>query len=328
MTDIAVIMPMHNGRAFITSTLRSILDQQGVRVEVIVSDDASTDGSPDMVRHMNDPRVRVVANLGKGVPAGLNTALAHVTAPLVCRCDHDDHYTPGRLARQVRFLREHPEFGAVCGAFETMTHDGAVLADMDTGDEGAEITRELRESDRLRTHLNTWAMRTEIVRGMGGFRDFGLSGEDNDLQLRMGEATRVWYDPGVVYRWRLHASSITHTQPTAERVWAERLAWVLREQRRARGGRDDLMDGVRPPPPADLRPQPVQGVREQVRGILTGAAWRSHARGERARALRLAARALAWDPAHLASWKALALLTMRRGGRRPSAPARTNLQTD
>jgi glycosyltransferase involved in cell wall biosynthesis len=308
--DIAVIMPMHNGRLFIEETLRSILDQEGVRIEVIVSDDGSTDGSAAIIEAMDDPRVRVVRTRGKGVPAGLNTALTLVAAPIFCRCDHDDHYAPGRLARQVAFLREHPEFGAVCGQFETMTNRGEVLAEMGTGDHDLEITQELRTGHILRTHMNTWAMRTSIARELGGFRDFGVTGEDNDMQLRFGEVSRVWFQAAPTYRWRLHDASITHTQPSRERVWAERLAWVFRDQRRERG-RDDLMDGALPPIPDSLESQPTLMVRDQIHNTLTGAAWREWRRGNRGRAVRYAWRAIGWQPTKPYSWKTLALIALK-----------------
>jgi glycosyltransferase involved in cell wall biosynthesis len=310
-SDVAIIMPMRDGRTHVEAALRSLLDQHGVRVEIIVCDDASGDGSPDLIEAMNEPRVRVVPNKGRGVAAALNTALEYVSAPVVCRCDHDDLYAPGRLARQVAFLHEHPEFGGVCGQLEAITSAGRALAEMGTGDHDLEITRELREADRLRTHLNTWAMRTPIVREIGGFRDFGPTGEDNDLQLRFGEASRVWFQAAPAYLWRLHDASITHTQPSRERLWAERLAWVFREQRRERGGRDDLSDGVLPPVPASMSSEPLPIVREQIAGILTGAAWRARRRGEYAKGIRLACRALAWQPARLGAWKTLALVALK-----------------
>lgn len=331
MPDIAVIIPMYNGSAYIAETLGSILgphaeSSAGPDVEVIISDDGSNDGSPELVRTMGDPRVRVVANKGKGVAAGLNTALELVTAPLVCRSDHDDHYTPGRLAWQVAFMREHPECGAVCGQLQTMTHEGEILAEMGSGDVGEEITGELA-GGKIRTHLNTWASRTEIVRslrGGGGFRSFGLSGEDNDFQLRMGEATRVWYEPRVFYRWRLHASSITHRQPSAERVWAERLAYVLQQQRRERGGVDDLMTGTLPPVPPDLTPEPIPRVEEQIESILAGAAWRAHAQGDRREALRQILRAYRRRPGSLGLLRQVGLIALRpvprAGGSGPSRP--------
>jgi glycosyltransferase involved in cell wall biosynthesis len=317
LPEIAVIIPLYNCGKYIERTLRSILDQEGVRVEVVVSDDGSTDNSRELVRGLNDPRVMLVMNKGKGVADGLNTALGHVTAPIVCRCDGDDWYTPGRLALQVKILRDRPEIGAVCGQFETMTHDEEILAEMGCGDVSMDISPEL-QSGTLRTHLNTWAFRTDLLRALGGFRNFGLSGEDNDIQLRAGENARVWFEARVFYTWRLHHASITHTQPSEARIWAAQLAFVLQKQRRERGGVDDLMLGKKPDPPPGLQAIPPTSVEEQIFGILLGHAWHEHARGRRISAVRAGIRAAMKRPGAIGAWKnvvKLALKPARPGAR-------------
>ena len=56
----------------------------------------------------------------------MNAALAESRGEWVCRCDADDLYPPGRLARQAVWLAEHPAFGAACGSFSTSRSESTV----------------------------------------------------------------------------------------------------------------------------------------------------------------------------------------------------------
>ena len=101
---------------------------------------------------------------------------------------------------------------------------------------GAAILRadgsyELRNSVG-RSHMCAYLFRTAIVRKLGGCRTFFVTAEDVDLQLRLSEITRIWYDPRPAYMYRLHDASITHVQKSAERTFFEQCARRFQEQRR------------------------------------------------------------------------------------------------
>ncbi|MFN0131196.1 MAG: glycosyltransferase family 2 protein [Phycisphaerales bacterium] len=334
MTDVTVLIPTYNSARYIVETLRSILDQAGVSVQVVCSDDGSTDGTPELIAGIGDARVVVVRNKGKFIAASLNTALEHATGEFVCRCDHDDVFPPGRLARQAAFLRARPEFGAVCGQLESMDEVGEVLAEMGCGDGAEDITAELRRG-HIRTHNGTWLMRTSLLRALGGFRHLGTTGEDHDLQLRFAEAHRVAFEPEVDYRYRLHDRSVTHNQPSAERLFHEKLPRILQEQRRERGrvaggagagpeevqewGVDDVAMGKVMEVPKDLPFVPLPRAADQVMGILIGAAWRAHRQGKRLEALKTGWRAVRRRPGSARAWKNMVALVVKGRSGRASA---------
>src|SRR5207253_1379007 len=102
----------------------------------------------------------------------------------VARCDADDLYPTNRLAWQVEFLQHRPEFGAVSGTFSTMTQRGKVIAEQKTSETGADVTEELR-GGQGRSHVCAYLFRTELLRKLGGCREFFVTAEDVDLQLRL-----------------------------------------------------------------------------------------------------------------------------------------------
>lgn len=112
---ITVLLAAHNGLRWLPEQLESILNQEGVRLHVVVSDDMSTDGSYEWLceRAAADRRITVLAHEGPSGGAGANfyrllSRLDLGNADLVAFADQDDIWTPGKLASQAAALRSGP----------------------------------------------------------------------------------------------------------------------------------------------------------------------------------------------------------------------------
>ena len=305
---VSVVMPMRNGERYVEPALRSILAQPNVDLEVVVVDDGSTDHSPDVVRGIGDARIRMVPGPRSGIAAALNAGLAAARGAFFARCDADDLYAPDRLAHQLAVLRSRPQFGAVAGSFTYVNASGREIAAQAWSESAEEITHEL-QNGKGRTHLCTFLIRMEHVRRLEGFRSYFVGTEDADFQLRLGEVCRVWWEPRPAYVYRLHGESITHTQPSAERKFLERMAQEFQKQRRETG-RDDLQRGTPPPVPQGLKADARQ-TNKQIQSILLGEAWRAHHAGRRLRAISTGFRACLASPVELGAWKSLAALAVK-----------------
>lgn len=96
---VSCIVPVHNGAAFISQALESILAQRGAELEVIVIDDGSTDGSGDIAETFAD--VTVHRRPQGGVAAARNDGIARATGDFIAFLDADDLWLPGKLAAQL-----------------------------------------------------------------------------------------------------------------------------------------------------------------------------------------------------------------------------------
>ena len=311
MELISVIIPMRNARPFIAATLASILSQEGVRLEVVVVDDGSTDGSGDLVRGPNDPRVRLIDGPRRGISAAFNTGLAAAAGELLCRCDADDLYPPQRLSRQADFLRDHAEYGAVCSGYSFIGPAGQPVRMFSTSRDIEDVTPELL-AGKGRSHMSAFLFRTDAVRQIGGCREWFVTSEDADLQFRLAESTRVAYLPIDAYHYRLHDHSITHNQADARRKFYEKCAGDFLNQRLS-GGSDDLQRGT-PPVPPETAPH-ARSTDRQIRGMLWGDAWRLHAAGQKRAALAKASAAWKISPLSPASWTTWIKLALKPAGR-------------
>lgn len=308
--SVSVLMPMRNAQAFVREALLSILSQDYSDLEVVVIDDGSTDRSRAVVESLGDPRVRVLNGPQRGISAAFNCALQAAQGAIIMRCDADDRYPPGRLAHQVAFLDRSPEYGAVCGAYRSIDDGGRLAADLCTHEPAGEITQRLLAGETL-THLCTFAIRREALVAIGGCREAFETAEDIDLQLRLAEQTRVYFDVRSTYDYRLHHTSITHRQADVRRSYYEDLARRCRRER-AQGEEDCVARGELPPLPKGTGP--AKASTTHLQGHLLGQAWRLHGQGRRQDALQFGVRAIRAEPRSTETWKSVIALLLKRPG--------------
>jgi len=111
---LSVLLPVYNAAVFLEQAIDSILQQTYCDFELIVIDDASTDGSDTVLDKISDPRiVRIKFNQNKGIVAALNKALDISRGRFIARMDADDIAAPNRFQLQVQYLEGHPEVAVV-----------------------------------------------------------------------------------------------------------------------------------------------------------------------------------------------------------------------
>ncbi len=114
-----MLLPTYNAAAFISDTLDSILCQTEPDFELLVLDDHSTDGTADIVRALQDDRVRLNVNpVNLGLPTNINIGLAMARGDYIARIDHDDVALPDRLRLQSAFLDQNPDVAVLGGQIE------------------------------------------------------------------------------------------------------------------------------------------------------------------------------------------------------------------
>ncbi len=106
MPLVSVVMPVHNSAATLGASVRSVLAQTHADVELLVTDDASTDGSMDLLQDLarQDERVHPQAAPQQGGAAkARNLALERARGEYVAFLDSDDMWLPEKLERQLAF---------------------------------------------------------------------------------------------------------------------------------------------------------------------------------------------------------------------------------
>jgi glycosyltransferase involved in cell wall biosynthesis len=97
--NVSICMATFNGARYLKPQMDSILAQMEAGDELIVVDDASQDGTLDLVRAYGDPRIRVQANsVNVGHVGSFSKALTLARHPVMVLADQDDIWVEGRLA--------------------------------------------------------------------------------------------------------------------------------------------------------------------------------------------------------------------------------------
>jgi glycosyltransferase involved in cell wall biosynthesis len=140
---VSVLLAAHDEARYIGSAVDSILGQTLRDLELVIVDDASTDGTADLVSAVADDRIVLVRNDEQlGLAASLNRGLEQATGRYVARLDGDDVALPRRLEVQVARLRSRPEVVIV----------GADIADLDESGRAGRVHELPRSAVAVRWH--------------------------------------------------------------------------------------------------------------------------------------------------------------------------------
>ena len=130
---VSVVIKSYNHAPFVAQTIQSVLDQSFQDFEIVVTDDGSTDATPDIIRGFADPRIRFHRfENNRGIAIAMNTTVVRARGDLIAILNSDDYALPGRLELQVAFLREHPNVAALFGAARQVGDDGEPVPGFET----------------------------------------------------------------------------------------------------------------------------------------------------------------------------------------------------
>ena len=124
--QLSVIMPVYNGEKYLAEAIESILAQSFTDFELLIVDDASGDGSAQIIRsyERRDNRIRFIQlEQNMGVADARNRGIAAATGKFITFMDDDDISLPKRLEKQVEFLQSNPDIGAVGTCCRFVNHD-------------------------------------------------------------------------------------------------------------------------------------------------------------------------------------------------------------
>lgn len=123
--DVTVVMTTYQSAETVGAAIRSVLASTDVEFELIVVDDASTDGTVEIIESIRDGRMTLIRNDSNlGPYASRNVALGHASGRFIAIADADDWSHPQRLGLQVEYLDHHPEALACLVSHVRLRPDG------------------------------------------------------------------------------------------------------------------------------------------------------------------------------------------------------------
>jgi hypothetical protein len=226
---VTVLLPVRNGSAHLSEALESIFAQTFRDFEVLVIDDGSNDGTPEILRGVRDPRLRVVTHAKNiGLVPTLNEGLDLARGALVARQDHDDVSHPERLRKQVAFLRENPEHVLVgTEAIQTDVHGRAAFRLLRP--RTSETVRWYLCFDNAFIHSSVMFRREVVVREFGGYAS-SFHSEDYALWSRIARSRETANLAEPLLEYREHGSSVTGSMSAKDAAAFDAATTAIREE--------------------------------------------------------------------------------------------------
>jgi len=215
---VAVVMPTFNHARFVGAAIESVLAQTFTGWELVVVDDASDDGTPDIVRAYRDDRIQLVSDGHRGLlrlRSAYEAALSRSTAPLVAILEGDDRWPPDKLSRQVPDFNP-PDVVLSYGLGELIDACGIAYGLVEppvTGPARENVpTGSILPSLLATNYLlsPTVMVRRAALDAIGGFwQPDGVPFVDHPTWLLLAQQGRFAYHPAVVGSWRRHKAQWT-----------------------------------------------------------------------------------------------------------------------
>jgi glycosyltransferase involved in cell wall biosynthesis len=215
---VSIVTPSYNQAQYLEETIRSVLTQDYPRVEYIVIDGGSTDGSLDIIKKYADRISYWVSEKDKGQTDALNKGFAASHGSILAWLNSDDTYKPGAIRAAVEYLSRHPQVGMVYGDLDFIDENGKVVGKFPAAQ------TDLKRLRKGYVHIPQPAafFRAEHWKKVAPLDDTFYFAMDYDLWVRLARVTELQYLPGETWaNFRLHAGGKTINAD--ERCWPEML---------------------------------------------------------------------------------------------------------
>lgn len=127
---VSVCMATYNGEKFLSQQLESILNQLSDCDEVIIVDDASTDGTVDIVSSIKDPRLVLIEHaVNQGVVASFEEAVRSASGDVLFFSDQDDIWAPNRVSRTLDAFEADKDLALAVTDVTLINEDGTIVTE-------------------------------------------------------------------------------------------------------------------------------------------------------------------------------------------------------
>ena len=197
---ISIVIPLYNKAATIERAVRSVLNQTIQNFELIVVNNGSTDGSEEVVKIIQDPRITFISQDNQGVSMARNKGVETAQSEWVAFLDADDEWKPTFLETVLRLKEQYTDCSVCATAYQRCNAHG-VFEDIKL--QGVSIA----ESYRLDNYFEVAAVsdppfcsisvmvKKEALLAVGGFPNGVHQGEDLLTWARLAASYKIAYSP-------------------------------------------------------------------------------------------------------------------------------------
>jgi glycosyltransferase involved in cell wall biosynthesis len=206
---VTVVIPTRDRPDLLAWSLRSVLSQKGVDIDVVVVDDGDGPKTAALVAAVDDPRVRFLRNSGsRGVSGARNCGVASATKGWVAFCDDDDLWAPDKLSAQISAAEAEGAAWVYAGDVTVDEHLRLVSGAPPPAPE--EVVRDLVRYNAVPAGASNVVVRSDALARVGPFDPELRTSEDWDVWLRLARVVgRPACVPRPLVAIRIHSQSFS-----------------------------------------------------------------------------------------------------------------------
>jgi glycosyltransferase involved in cell wall biosynthesis len=226
MTDlplVTIVTPSFNQAAFIEETIQSVLSQDYPRIEYIIQDGGSNDGTVDIIRKYESRLAGWVSEKDQGQTDAINKGFSKAKGTILAWINSDDTYQTGAVREAVALLQQYPSWGMVYGDTRFINENGEPIGTFPAAQTDFE---KLRQGY---VHIPQQAsfFRADLWRMVGPLDPSFFFAMDYDLWVRLARITNLVYVRKEWANFRLHGAAKTISAD--DRCWPEMLRVHFRD---------------------------------------------------------------------------------------------------
>ncbi|XWK85817.1 MAG: glycosyltransferase [Phormidium sp.] len=184
MPLISVIIPVYNGEKTIRETIESVLKQTFTDFELIIINDASQDGTLEVIAKITDCRLSVFSYTNSGVSVSRNRGIEKAGGEFIAFLDADDLWTPDKLQVQLQALQENTQAAVAYSWTDWIDEAGKFLRPGSHITANGDVYKKLLLINFLDNGSNP-LIRKQALLEIGGFDESLPPAEDWDMWLRL-----------------------------------------------------------------------------------------------------------------------------------------------
>lgn len=200
---VSIILPVHNGEAFLDYAIKSILNQTYSNFELIIVNDCSTDNSLNIINLFaeKDERIVVINNeANKKLPASLNIGHKKALGNYITWTSDDNILKSNFLENLINTILEK-QVDVVYSNYDVINDNGDLIRNHKTGP-----TEHILFGNKIGA---AFIYKKEVFNELNGYDESLFLLEDYDFWLRACAKFKVLYLDDNLYQYRVHSDSLT-----------------------------------------------------------------------------------------------------------------------
>lgn len=215
---VSIITPSFNQAQYLEATIQSVLGQDYPRLEYIIVDGGSTDGSAAVIKKYEGRLAWWVSEQDKGQTDAINKGFNRANGEILAWLNSDDTYNPGAVSAAVKFLMDNPEIAMVYADCDFINEQGGVIGKFNSAQTDHHRLRE----GYVHIPQQTMFFRAKYWKELGPLDPSFYFAMDYDLWTRISARAPIKYLRGQTWaNFRIH--NFGKTSSADDRCWPEML---------------------------------------------------------------------------------------------------------